>query len=98
MERDFAALLHPIIDPLVERPDAIMIRELPGGNNRDVTVLIVAEDADTARLIGKRGAVANALREVIGIASKADDTNTKIHLKFESFNEEKEDNKEDDGK
>ena len=98
MERDYAALLHPIIDPLVERPDAIMIRELPGGNNRDVTVLIVAEDADTARLIGKHGAVANALREVIGIASKADDTNTRIHLKFESFNEEKEDNKEDDGK
>ncbi len=98
MERDYAALLHPIIDPLVERPDAIMIRELPGGNDRDVTVLVIAEDADTARLIGKHGAVANALREVIGIATKADDTNTRIHLKFESFDEEKEDNKEDDGK
>ena len=98
MERDYAALLHPIIDPLVERPDAIMIRELPGGNDRDVTVLVVAEDADTARLIGKHGAVANALREVIGIATKADDTNTRIHLKFESFDEEKEDNNEDDGK
>ena len=98
MERDYAALLHPIIDPLVERPDAIMIRELPGGNDHDVTVLVVAEDADTARLIGKHGAVANALREVIGIATKADDTNTRIHLKFESFDEEKEDSNEDDGK
>ena len=98
MERDFAALLHPIIDPLVENPDSIMIRELPGGTDRDVTVLIVAEDADTARLIGKHGAVANALREVVGIASKADDTNTKIHLKFESFSEENKDVKEDDGK
>ena len=98
MERDYAALLHPIIDSLVENPESIMIRELPGGNDRNVTVLIVAEDADTARLIGKHGAVANALREVIGIASKADDTNTKIHIKFESFSEEKKDNQEDDGK
>ena len=97
MDRDYAALLHPIIDPLVENPDSIIIRELPGGNDRHVTVLVVAEDADTARLIGKHGAVANALREVIGIATKSDDTNTRIHLKFESFHEDK-DETEDDGK
>jgi predicted RNA-binding protein YlqC (UPF0109 family) len=88
--RDFEALLHPLIDPLIEKPDAVMIRELPGSTERDVTVLIVAEDDDTARLIGKRGAVANALREAVAIIGKADDTNVRIHLKFESFEEEKE--------
>ena len=98
MDRDYAALLHPIIDPLVENPDSIMIRELPGGNDHHVTILIVAEDDDTARLIGKHGTVANALREVIGVATKADDTNTRIHLKFESFDEEKKNDTEDDGK
>ena len=66
-----------------------MIRELPGGTDKDVTVLIVAEDDDTARLIGKKGAVANALREAIGIAGKADNSNLRIHLKFESFDEDK---------
>ena len=60
MERDYAAILHPVIDPLVENPGSIMIRELPGSTKRDVTIVIVAEDEDTARLIGKRGAVANA--------------------------------------
>ena len=98
MDRDYAALLHPIIDPLIEKPESVMIRELPGGNDRNVTVLIVAEDDDTARLIGKRGVDANALREVIGIASKADDTNSRIHLKFESLKKKKKDNLEDDGK
>lgn len=98
MDRDYAALLHPIIDPLVEKPESIMIRELPGGDDRNVTVLIVAEDDDTARLIGKHGTVANALREVIGIASKADDSNTRIHLKFESFDEENKKGEETDGK
>ena len=93
--RDYEALLHPLIDPLIEKPEAVMIRELPGSTERDVTVWIVAEDDDTARLIGKRGAVANALREVVSIAGKADDSNCRIHLKFESFDEDKKDNGED---
>lgn len=59
-----------------------------------MTVLIVAEDDDTARLIGKKGTVANALRAIVSIAGKADDSDQRIHLKFESF----EDEKEDDGK
>ncbi len=94
MDRNYDAILHPIIDPLVSNPDAIMIRVLPGEDDRNVTVLIVAEDDDTARLIGKRGAVANALREVIAIAPKADPASKdeeytqRIHLKFESFGEE----------
>ena len=98
---DYESLLRPLIDPLVEHKDSVMIRELPGGTNKDVTVLIVAENDDTARLIGKRGVVANALREAISIAGKADNSNTRIHLKFESFDEEKhgdDDTKGDDAK
>lgn len=94
MERDYAAILLPVIKPLVHNPDAVIVRELPGSTKRDATIVIIADDDDTARLIGKRGSVANALREVIGIASKADDTNQHIHLKFESFAE---DGNEDDG-
>ena len=35
--------------------------------------------------------VANALREVIGIVGKADNSNLRIHLKFESFLEKEND-------
>ena len=95
MERDYAALLHPIIDPLVENPQAVMIRELPGSTKRDVTVVIVAEDEDTARLIGKHGTVANAIREVISIATRADETNQRIHIRFESFSDGQEEANEE---
>ena len=88
MERDYAAILHPIIDPLIEKPESVLIRELPGGSRRDTTILIISEQEDTARLIGRRGMVANALREVIGIAGKVDGSNQRIHLKFESFGED----------
>ncbi len=86
---DYEKVVHGLIDPLVEHRDSIMIRELPSSDEKDVSLLIVAEDDDTARLIGKKGIVANALREAIGIAGKADnDSNVRIHLKFESFSEE----------
>lgn len=91
---DYEKAVHGLIDPLIEHPESVIIRELPGSSSRDVTLLIVTEDKDTARLIGKHGSVANALREAIGIAGKADNSNIHIHLKFESFNESKEEGAE----
>ena len=88
--RDYEALLRPLIEPLVENPEAILIRELPGGDEKEVTLLIVSESEDTARLIGRKGAVANALREAVSIIGKADNSNIRIRLKFESFNEKEE--------
>ena len=64
-----------------------MVREVKGDSDKDLTLLIVAENEDTARLIGKKGNVANALRELIAVAGKNE--NLRIHLKFESFDEEK---------
>lgn len=89
---DFEKVIHGLIDPLVEHPESVMVRELPSRGDRDIGILIVAEDDDTARLIGRKGSVAQALREAVGIASKADNSNIRIHLKFESFDE-----KEDEG-
>ena len=91
---DYEKVIHGLVDPLIEHPESIMVRELPGSTEKDVALLIVAEDDDTARLIGKHGAIANALREAIGIVGKADNSNVRIHLKFESFNENPDD-KED---
>lgn len=84
---DYEKILHSIVDPFLINPDALMVREIPGDNEKNIVLLIVAENEDTARLIGKKGAVANALREVMSIAGKSD--NVHIHLKFESFDEDK---------
>lgn len=91
---DYESIVHGLIDPLIEHKDSVMVRELPSNGRNDVTLLIVAEDDDTARLIGKRGVVANALREAIDIAGKADNSNVRIHLKFESFDEDKDEDKD----
>ncbi|MCQ2793282.1 MAG: KH domain-containing protein [Bacilli bacterium] len=82
----FEKIIHTIVDPILINPEALMIREIPGTSEEDITILIVSESEDTARLIGKKGSVANALREIVAVAGKSEGKH--IHLKFESFDEE----------
>ena len=85
---DYQSLVHTIIDPVISKPDAVLIREQPNSTPKDITLLIVAESNDTARLIGKRGVVANAIRDVITVAGKLEGVH--VHLKFESFDTKEE--------
>ena len=86
---DYEKIIHALIDPIVEEPGSVLIRVSEEENGKDVSILIVSEKDDTARLIGRRGLIANALREVVSVAGKSE--NKHVHLKFESFDEEKED-------
>ena len=83
---DYEKIIHTIVDPFLINPAALMVRELPATNEDSIVLLVVAEKEDTARLIGKRGSVASALREVISVVGKTESKH--IHLKFESFDEE----------
>ena len=84
---DYEKIIHTIVDPFLINPEALMVRELPSDNPKDVRLLVCAESEDTARLIGKKGMVASALREIISVAGKNE--NKHIHLSFESFDEDK---------
>lgn len=86
---DYEKIIHAFVDPFIEQPESLMVRQMPSDSEKDVLILIVANQSDTARLIGRRGVVADALREVISIAGKLE--NKRIHLKFESFDEETKD-------
>jgi hypothetical protein len=84
---DYEQIVHTLIDDIVEEPKSVLIRVSEGTTPKDVLILIVAEKDDTARLIGHKGIIANALREVVGVAGKSE--NKRIHIKFESFEDEK---------
>ena len=83
---DYEKIVHALIDPIVEEPGSVLIRVMEEGNGKDVSILIVSEKDDTARLFGRRGLIANSLREIVSIAGKSE--NKHVHLKFESFEEE----------
>ena len=85
---DYEKLIHSIIDEIVNDPKSVLIRVSEGSSSKDVNIIVVSEKEDTARLIGHKGIIANALREVVGVAGKTE--NKRVHLKFESFDEERE--------
>ena len=87
---DFEKIIHSFVDAFIDNPEVLLIREEPSSSSKDITILICAESSDTAKLIGRKGSVANALREVISIAGKNNDVH--IHLKFESFNDDSNEN------
>ena len=82
-------LIRDIIDPLVTNKDALMIRQMPSNDENELFMLIIGESDDIARLIGRGGSVADSIREVVSVAGKL--SNKRIRIKFESFEEEKED-------
>lgn len=84
---DYENIIHTLIDSIVDDPSSVLIRVSKGTTAKDVLIIIAAEKNDTARLIGHKGIIANALREVVGVAGKSE--NKHVHLKFESFEEEK---------
>lgn len=84
---DYEAVIHALIDPIIDSPESVLIRITEGSTPKDVNILIAAEKEDTSRLIGKKGIIANALRELVGVAGKTE--NKHVHLRFESFDEEK---------
>jgi len=84
---DYEKLIHALIDPIVEEPKSVLIR-VNDSEEKDITILIAAEKEDTARLIGRRGSIANALREIVSVAGKSESKH--VHIRFESFDEEKE--------
>ncbi|MCR4912010.1 MAG: KH domain-containing protein [Bacilli bacterium] len=83
---DYEKLIHSLIDDIVDDPKSVLIRISEGNTPKDIVIIIVSEKNDTARLIGHKGIIANSLREVVGVAGKSQ--NKRIHLKFESFDEE----------
>jgi len=85
---DYEKLIHSLIDDIVEDPKSVLIRISEGSSPKDVIIIVVSEKEDTARLIGHKGVIANALREVVGVSGKTE--NKRVHLRFESFDEEKE--------
>lgn len=90
---DYEKAIHAIIDPIVEEPESILIRIDEGENGRELSIIIATEKNDIARLIGRHGTIANAIREVVGVAGKIDEK--RVHIKFESFNDGTDEKKED---
>ena len=78
-------LVREIVEPMVSNKSALMIKTVPSVDNDATEIIVIADKADIARLIGKSGSVANAIRKVVSIKSRLNNVHVKV--KFESYDE-----------
>lgn len=78
-------LVREIVEPMVSNKSALMIKTVPSVDNDATEIIVIADKADIARLIGKGGNVANAIRKVVSIQSRLNNVHVKV--KFESYDE-----------
>ncbi|MBS3972568.1 MAG: KH domain-containing protein [Erysipelotrichia bacterium] len=75
--------LMDLVTPLVEDKNALSIKSLPTLDDNEVILMVYAKSEDIARLIGRQGSMASALRQVMSIPARLEDK--KIVIKFEDY-------------
>lgn len=76
-------VLKDLVLPMVEDKENLDVRILPSENEKEVVLGVYAKSDDVARLIGRRGMMATALRQVMSVASHTD--NKRVTINFEEI-------------
>ena len=76
-------VLLNLVKPMVEDKESLDVRLMPSLDDREVLLHVYAKNDDIARLIGRKGSMASALRQVMSVASHSD--NKKVTIKFEQI-------------
>lgn len=80
---DYEKVLYDLIEPMVDDINSVKIQKHEGLDEGEILIYIYANSDDVARLIGRGGNMATAIRQVMSIASRLDEK--KVTIKFESY-------------
>ena len=76
-------VLQNLVKPMVEDKESLDVRLMPSLDDKEVLLHVYAKNDDIARLIGRKGSMASALRQVMSVASHSN--NKKVTIKFEQI-------------
>ena len=62
-------VLLNLVKPMVEDKESLDVRLMPSLDDKEVLLHVYAKNDDIARLIGRKGSMASALRQVMSVAS-----------------------------
>ncbi len=82
---DYVKTLNDICVELVNNKERLEVREMPSLEEDTVVLYVYADHEDIARLIGRRGTMANSIRRIVSVAGRMHNKN--IDIKFESYGE-----------
>ncbi|MFV0380499.1 MAG: KH domain-containing protein [Anaerorhabdus sp.] len=80
---DYEKTLLDLIMPIVEDKKNLEIRKMPSLSEDEIVLHVYAGNDDVARLIGKKGSMASALRQVVSVGARLN--NKRVNIKFESI-------------
>jgi hypothetical protein len=73
-------LVKFLVASLVDNPDLVVVESQPSEGNSELIVIGVAPD-DMGRVIGKRGKIISAIRELVKVASLKTGQRVRVTLK-----------------
>ncbi len=76
-------VLYDLVLPIVEDEKSLSVQRLASLDEDEIILTIYAESADIARLIGRQGFMAQAIRQTMSIGSRVMDK--RLNIKFESY-------------
>ncbi|MBP3891904.1 MAG: KH domain-containing protein [Solobacterium sp.] len=76
-------VLRDLVEPMVDDVASLEVRQMPSDNEKEVVLCVYAKNEDIARLIGHKGMMATALRQVMSVASHTEDK--RVSIKFEQI-------------
>lgn len=82
---DYEDVLRDLVVPMVDDKDSISVKKMESLNEDEILLYVYANSNDVARLIGRQGSMASAIRQMLSIASF--DEHKKISIKFEALND-----------
>lgn len=74
--------LYDLLYPLVDFKDELKVEQSEARNKKTVFLNVKTDNSDIARLIGRRGNMANSIRQTMLIAGRLE--NKKVMINFES--------------
>jgi predicted RNA-binding protein YlqC (UPF0109 family) len=77
---NYEQIILDIVSPLVHNKDRLRVILLDQENLHDSTYMIYCDESDVARLIGKKGVVAEAIREVVNVSAKLNSKRIRVKI------------------
>lgn len=80
---NYEKTLLDLVVPMVDEPEKVKVQQMDSLEENEILLYVYATSTDIARLIGRGGTMASAIRQMMSVCSCVD--NKKITIKFESY-------------
>ncbi len=79
---DLEKVLLNIVKPLCSDPESVMVKQMESLDDNELLLYVYAPSEDIARLIGKKGMMANSIRQMLQVASKIEKKHISVNLRL----------------